>query len=267
MYNGRKNKKMLYYPKKQGLYDARLEHDACGIGAVVNINGHPDHSIIDYSKELLLNLHHRGASGADETTGDGAGILFQIPDEFFQIESEKSSIKLPQAGKYAAGMVFLPKDEKLRKQCEGILEKSIVHYGMKVLGWRDVPISNNCLGKIALAAEPSIRQIFVDSCGFEQETFELKLYLARRRAEKEAREQLGQPGRDFYIRVTFIQDNLLQRDVHGLAVVRLLPGFGGQKFKIRTGGGSSAVQHKHISELAVGAAFQMHRAQRRNKYA
>ena len=94
---------MLYYPENQGLYSARNEHDACGIGAVVNINGRPDHSIIEYSKELLLNLHHRGAAGADETTGDGAGILFQIPHEFFAAEADRLGFQIAEAAAVRGG--------------------------------------------------------------------------------------------------------------------------------------------------------------------
>jgi len=188
---------MLYHPENRGLYDARYEHDACGIGAVVNINGRPDHSIIEHSKELLLNLRHRGAAGADETTGDGAGILFQIPHEFFADQADRLGFQLPN--QYGVGMVFGPKDAALRQQFDGLLEGAISHYGMKTIGWRSVPTSNDCLGKIALTAEPSIKQVFVDACGLDEETFEIRLYLARRRAERLIREQFGQSGRDFYV--------------------------------------------------------------------
>ena len=149
--------------KNQGLYEVRREHDACGIGAVVNISGKREHSIIEYGREILVNLQHRGAAGADEITGDGAGILFQIPHEFFAAECEKLGFSLPPISEYGAGMVFGSKDNKLREQCDSILEASIEHYGLKVLGWRQVPTSNDCLGQIALAAEPSVKQIFVDA--------------------------------------------------------------------------------------------------------
>ena len=191
---------MARLPRNQGLYEARSEHDACGIGAVVNISGQQDHSIIEYGKEILINLHHRGAAGADETTGDGAGILFQIPHEFFLDECRKIGFSLPQPSKYAVGVVFGSKgSDFIRGRCDGILEESIKHYGMKVIGWRDVPVLNNCLGKIALAAEPSIRQIFVDGLGLEGEGFERRLYLARKRAERAVMETLGEEGEDFYV--------------------------------------------------------------------
>ncbi|NQT02668.1 MAG: glutamate synthase large subunit [Planctomycetes bacterium] len=185
--------------KNQGLYEVRREHNACGIGAVVNISGKREHSIIEYGKETLVNLHHRGAAGADEITGDGAGILFQIPHEFFTTECEKLGFSLPSISQYGAGMVFGSKDTKLRKQCESILETSIEHYGLKVLGWRQVPTSNDCLGQIALDAEPSVKQIFVDGAGLKSEDLERRLYLARKRAERLVKEKLGDNGRDFYV--------------------------------------------------------------------
>ncbi|MFQ6034402.1 MAG: glutamate synthase-related protein [Sedimentisphaerales bacterium] len=184
---------------EQGLYEARREHDCCGIGAVVRICGRRDHSIIEYAKQILLNLHHRGAAGADEITGDGAGILFQIPHEFLSIECEKLGFSLPKALRYGVGIVFGSKDAQRRQQCDKILESAIAHYGMKVLGWREVPTSNDCLGQIALAAEPSIKQIFVDGAGFEKEHLERRLYLARKRAERLVRQKLGRAGQDFYV--------------------------------------------------------------------
>ncbi|HOM76580.1 MAG TPA: hypothetical protein PLE88_08705, partial [Anaerohalosphaeraceae bacterium] len=125
--------------KDQGLYEVRREHDACGIGAVVHISGKKDHSIVEYSKQILLNLHHRGAASADDVTGDGAGILTQIPDAFFRMETQRLGICLPEAGRYGIGMVFSPKDTGLRSCCYGLLEQAAAHYGLRVLGWRCVP--------------------------------------------------------------------------------------------------------------------------------
>jgi glutamate synthase domain-containing protein 2/glutamate synthase domain-containing protein 1/glutamate synthase domain-containing protein 3 len=185
--------------KDQGLYEVRREHDACGIGAVVNINGTNDHSIIEYGKEILINLHHRGAAGADEITGDGAGILFQIPHEFFVEECSRLRFTLPEPAFYAVGMVFGSKNAEIRKQCDQILESALSHHCMKVIGWRDVPTANDCLGEIALAAEPSIRQIFVYGVDLQSDLFERRLYMARRRAERLVREKLGKNGEDFYV--------------------------------------------------------------------
>jgi glutamate synthase (NADPH/NADH) large chain len=183
----------------EGLYEIRREHDACGIGAVVNIAGEKDHSILEYGKEILLNLHHRGAAGADEMTGDGAGILFQIPHEFFEEECSRLRFTLPERTFYAVGMVFGSKNAEIRKQCDQILESAISHHCMKVIGWRDVPTANDCLGEIALAAEPSIRQIFVYGVDLQSDLFERRLYMARRRAERLVREKLGKNGEDFYV--------------------------------------------------------------------
>ena len=183
----------------QGLYEVRREHDACGIGAVVNIGGKRDHCIIEYGKEILINLHHRGAAGADEVTGDGAGILLQIPHEFFKAECEGLGFSLPPVSKYGAGMVFGSQNVELREKCDRLLEQSIEHYGMKVLGWRDVPVLKDCLGEIALKSEPTIKQIFVGGGPLEDELLERCLYLARKRAEKLIRKNFGQKGEEFYI--------------------------------------------------------------------
>ena len=185
--------------KNHGLYETRREHDACGIGAVVNISGERQHSIIEYGKQILLNLHHRGAAGADETTGDGAGILLQIPHEFFVAESEKIGFSLSPETQYGVGMVFGSKNSELREKCDEVLESAINHYGMKVLGWREVPTFPDCIGKIALEAEPSIRQLFVDGAGLKDEVLERQLYLARGRAEKQVQQKFGEEGQDFYI--------------------------------------------------------------------
>jgi glutamate synthase domain-containing protein 2/glutamate synthase domain-containing protein 1/glutamate synthase domain-containing protein 3 len=185
--------------KHFGLYDSRYEHGSCGIGAVVNISGRKDHSIIEYGKEILLNLRHRGAAGADEVTGDGAGILFQIPHKFLQTECNRLGFFLPEPSQYGVGMVFGSQNKELRAKCDRILEDSLSHYGLKVLGWRDVPTSNECLGKIALQAEPTIKQIFVDGGGLENELLERRLYLARKRTEKLVRKNFGQKSEDFYV--------------------------------------------------------------------
>jgi len=190
---------MASVPRDQGLYQARHEHDACGIGAVVNINGNRDHSIITYGKQILANLTHRGAAGADETTGDGAGILFQIPHEFLSVESKALGVSLPDPSRYGVGMVFGPKDQVLSSKFDRVLEEALAHYQMKVLAWREVPTAPECLGKIALEAEPVTKQVFVDGAGLAGEALEGRLYLARKRAERLARERFGDAAEDFYV--------------------------------------------------------------------
>ena len=190
---------MDFQPVNQGLYERRREHDACGIGAVVDIAGRGNHSIIEYGKEILVNLHHRGAAGSDETTGDGAGILFQIPHEFFAGESKKLGFSLPPSGAYAVGHVFGSQNRDLRQRCDRILADAISYHKLRVLGWREVPTNKDCLGQLALAAEPTIRQVFVDGEGVRGDDLERRLYMARRRAERLVREKFGADSDDFYI--------------------------------------------------------------------
>jgi len=187
-------------PTTQGLYDPRREHDACGIGAVASISGQRTHRIIDYGKGVLLNLHHRGAAAADETTGDGAGILFQVPHEFFGAEADRLGFDLPQAGAYGVAGVFNRRDGKdARKACNAAFDQAVAHYGMKTIARRDVPADNSCLGELGLASEPSIEQVFIDGCGLTGEALERRLYMARKRAERLVAETLGHDGADFYI--------------------------------------------------------------------
>jgi glutamate synthase (NADPH) large chain len=185
-------------PQAQGLYDPRQEHDACGIGAVVNISGQKSHTIIEYGRGVIENLHHRGAAGSDNVTGDGGGILFQVPDAFFRAVAPNSNVTLPQ-GLYGVGMVFLPQDRSLRTQCEEFIAESMSYYTLRVLGWRDVPVERNCLGELALQAEPVIRQVFISGGEMDEDTLELQLYRAANRATRLVRQTLGGEGEDFYI--------------------------------------------------------------------
>jgi glutamate synthase domain-containing protein 1 len=182
-----------------GLYDPRYEHDACGIGAVVNISGRREHRIVEYGKQVLLNLMHRGAAGADETTGDGAGILLQIPHEFFAAEADRLGFSLPPPGCYGVAMVFLPKDRLARQQAENLLAAMATEEGLVPLGWRAVPTDNRSLGEIARSSEPVIRQLFIDGRGLPEEVLERRLYVARKRAEHRASELLGPQAEAFYV--------------------------------------------------------------------
>jgi glutamate synthase domain-containing protein 1 len=143
-------------PPAQGLYDPRFEHDACGIGFVADISGHKSHDIVLKGVQILINLTHRGACGCDPQTGDGAGILMQIPHAFFQRECSRLGFELPAAGEYGVGMAFLPVDRPERILCEGILERIAGEEGLTVLGWRDTPLNGNAIGRLARATQPSI---------------------------------------------------------------------------------------------------------------
>ena len=131
---------MSFPPPSQGLYDPRNEHDACGMGFVVDLNGKKSHEIIRKGIEILINLTHRGACGCDPETGDGAGILIQIPHEFFVRECAALGFSLPDRGDYGVGMMFLPVEPQQRLICEGIVERIAREEGLHVLGWRDTPV-------------------------------------------------------------------------------------------------------------------------------
>ena len=173
-------------PPQQGLYDPRLERDACGIGFVANIKGRKSHEIIIKGIEILVNLAHRGACGCDPQTGDGAGVLIQVPHAFFARECSKLGFTLPAPGEYGVGMVFLPVERHDRLHTEGILERIVREEGLSVLGWRDTPIDADAIGRIARASQPYIQQIFIGRApGMSPEELERKLYVVRKRAETE----------------------------------------------------------------------------------
>ncbi len=190
-------------PEKQGLYDPRFEHDACGVGFVAHIKNQASHAIVEQGLEILLRLTHRGAAGADPREGDGAGILLQLSDRFFRAEAERLGIPLPTAGEYGVAMVFLPKDAEHRHQCEQALEATITEEGQELLGWRDVPTDAVAadLPESVVACEPVIRHCLIgkgDSCA-DQDAFERKLFVIRKVTQhKVGALQLDDPAR-FYI--------------------------------------------------------------------
>ena len=186
-------------PKAQGLYDPRWEHDACGIGAIVNISGQRSHTIVEQGKQVLMNLQHRGAAGADGVTGDGAGILIQLPHEFCVEEAGRLGAELPQQGAYGVAMIFYPQDPEVRRRCEEFLHQELAHGGLKPLVVREVPTDNGCLGKIARASEPVVRQLFLSGEGLQDEELERRLFVVRKRIEHRVRNRLGDAAEDFYI--------------------------------------------------------------------
>jgi glutamate synthase domain-containing protein 2/glutamate synthase domain-containing protein 1/glutamate synthase domain-containing protein 3 len=168
------------------LYDPASERDACGIGFVANLKGEKTHDIILQGIRILINLTHRGACGCDPVTGDGAGLLIQIPHEFFARACAGLGFRLPPPGEYGVGMVFLPVEKHPRLLSEGILERIVHEEGLSVLGWRDTPIDADAIGRIARASQPYIEQVFIRRAeGLDQAALERKLYLIRKRAEAE----------------------------------------------------------------------------------
>ena len=187
-------------PPAQGLYHPAHEHDSCGIGFVASIPGHKSHDIIEKGIQVLLNLTHRGACGCDPETGDGAGVLIQIPHKFFARECEKLGFTLPKPGTYAVGMTFLPVEKHPRLQCEGILERIVHEEGLTLLGWRDTPVYASAIGRVARASQPYIQQIFVQCApGTDEDAFERKLYVVRKRAENDVRASGIEGAETFYI--------------------------------------------------------------------
>jgi glutamate synthase domain-containing protein 2/glutamate synthase domain-containing protein 1/glutamate synthase domain-containing protein 3 len=179
-------------PGRAGLYDPSYEHDACGVAFVAQLVGPPSHGVVERALVALANLEHRGAAGADPDTGDGAGILIQIPDKF--LRSAFDAV-LPELGSYAVGQLFLPRDEKRRAEIEQLVEKTISDEGQTVLGWRTVPIDRRHCGETALASAPAIRQVLIGAAVdvADQDEFERRLYVIRRLIEKEVGEDAAIP--------------------------------------------------------------------------
>ena len=187
-------------PLQQGLYDPRQERDACGVGFVAHIKGKQSHEMINQGLHVLRNLTHRGAVGADPLAGDGAGILLQIPDQFLRDEMGWGNIRLPAAGEYGVGMLFLPRDEAARAACEKIVAEKISAEDQYLLGWRDVPVDGSGLGESVKKVEPVVRQVFIGrgkNCS-DGDSFERKLFVIRKTMEHAVSRLAGSLGKGFY---------------------------------------------------------------------
>ena len=170
-------------PKAQGLYDPKNEHENCGIGLIVDMKGRKSHDIVQGALEICVNLDHRGGCGCDPITGDGAGIFIQLPHNFFKAVCQaECGFEVPEDGDYGVGFVFLSQDPEERKSEESIIETIIKEEGLDLIGWRDVPVKSEILGKASKACEPVMRQFFVarGSVCDRGLDFERKLYLVRR---------------------------------------------------------------------------------------
>ncbi|MBO5455904.1 MAG: glutamate synthase large subunit [Muribaculaceae bacterium] len=180
--------------KNRGLYDPRFEHDACGVGLLVNVRGVKSHQLVEKGLQVLEHMVHRGAEGADPKTGDGAGIMVQIPHEFILLQG----IPVPEKGRYGSGLVFMPRDEDSQQIMLDIIEREAIEFKLKLIAVRDVPTNNEQLGSVARKAEPAIKQIFVA----DEETndpIDIRLYLLRRAIEKKIAASTLQGKEDFYI--------------------------------------------------------------------
>ncbi|HMA63130.1 MAG TPA: glutamate synthase large subunit [bacterium] len=175
------------YIGSNNLYDQSFEHDNCGIGFTANIDGTRSHKIVSDGIRMLVNLEHRGAVGGDNSTGDGAGLLMEIPDKFFRSQLT-SKFTLPQEGKYATGMIFFPENNSFIKKCKSIIHQIVEKEEAEVLGWRSVPTDKRCLQGLALRTEPVVKQIFIGRNKIDESSFARKLYVIRRQIEKEVDE-------------------------------------------------------------------------------
>jgi glutamate synthase domain-containing protein 2/glutamate synthase domain-containing protein 1 len=185
-------------PEKNGLYDPAQEKDACGVGFITHVYGERSHKIIHDGILILKNLEHRGASGGDPKAGDGAGLLSQLPHDFFQKALESEDFNLPDEGDYGVGMLFLPPDIKSIGIIQKLLNDIIVQEKQALLGWRRVPTDNSCLSKNMLHMEPVVYQIFIKRATFDLDTFERKLYVIRRLIEKAVVENRDIKNHDFF---------------------------------------------------------------------
>lgn len=182
------------FPTRQGLYDPMYEHDACGVGLLVNIHGGKSHEIVERGLQVLENMEHRGAEGADPQTGDGAGIMLQIPHEFILLQG----VPVPEKGKYGTGLLFLPKEEVEQAICMEIINTCMSEMNLSLIAIRTVPVNSSVLGKGSLAAEPAIKQLFVTSSA-NQVDLERELYLVRKKIERKITESTLRLKRSCYI--------------------------------------------------------------------
>lgn len=184
----------------QGLYRPEFEHDSCGTGFITNINGHKEHRIVSDALTMLENMEHRGACGCDPESGDGAGILIQLPHELLMEECSNLEISLPEPGEYGVGMIFFPKDSTLKKACRTIIDKAVEKLGLHKLGYRKLTTDNSVIGETARSAEPDVEQIFVAKPHhiLNIDDFERKLYVLRRYINKSVTEQFPKAADAFY---------------------------------------------------------------------
>src|SRR5690606_18113362 len=192
---------LIFSMANKGLYSPAFEHDSCGIGFVANIKSHKSHQIISDALTILENMEHRGACGCEVNSGDGAGILIQIPHEFFFDECLRTGIHLPSFGRYGAGVLFFPKDIRLREQCRDIFNRSAETLGLEILGYRSIPVNTDGIGKTALSVEPEMEQVFIACPDHIQQAddFERKLFVLRNYAVQTINNTVKKDAIGFYI--------------------------------------------------------------------
>jgi glutamate synthase (NADPH/NADH) large chain/glutamate synthase (ferredoxin) len=192
----------ISYLQQHGLYSPANEHDSCGVGFVAHIKGEKSHAIVEQGLQILKNLNHRGAVGADKLMGDGAGILIQLPDALYREEMAKQGIELPPPGEYGVGMIFLPKEHASRLACEQEMERAIKAEGQVLLGWREVPVDREMpMSPAVRKKEPIIKQVFVGrgTDVIVQDALERKLYVIRKTASAAIQKLQLKHSKEYYV--------------------------------------------------------------------
>ena len=256
-------------PRAQGLYDPAKEHDSCGVGFVADMKNRKSHAILEKGLQILVNLDHRGAVGADPTLGDGCGVLTQIPHDFFASECEKLGFALPAPGHYAIGQFFMPRDAAARAQVVETVNFAVAGEGQTVLGWRDVPVDSSVLGERVKAVEPVMQQIFIGRGDQHRDRGRLRapaVHHPQGRLEPALRRQ-GPEARRILSGVAVVPHDQLQGHGAGAPARALLPRPSGPALRDGAGAGASALRDQHLPVLAAGAPLSHGRAQRRDQHA
>ena len=248
-----------FSPGATGLYDPVNEHDACGIALVAKLWGEASHAVVEKALDALENLEHRGAEGADPNTGDGAGILLQIPDGFFR--AAVAGVELPPPGRYGVGVCYLPDRPRAALALEQLIEETIEAEGQRAIWWRDVPVDERHVGDTARLSAPVIRQVLVEAAEDieDQDAFERKLYVIRRVIERDAGARAGAAE-------LLLPHDRLQGHAHGAAAAALLHRPARPARGLAAGARAFAVLHQHLPELGAGPSLPDDRPQRRGQH-
>ena len=260
-------------PRAEGLYDPRFEHDSCGVGFVVNIKGERSHKLVRQAFEVSVNLLHRGACGCEVNTGDGAGMLLQLPHKFFHKAADAAGFELPEPGSYGVGMVFLPRDAVERQRVEETFGRIVREEGQRLLGWRDVPTDSGHLGATARSGEPVIRQIFIgrgpalDDTPGRRRTLRAQAVRHPQPGGARGRPPAASRARPVLRRQPLVQHDRLQGDADRGSGRADVPRPGGSRRRVGAGARAFPVQHEHVPVVAAGPPVPLHRPQRRDQHA
>ena len=228
--------------KPLGLYDPAHHHDSCGVGFIARLDGVPFHSLVEDAVQILVNLEHRGAIGGDKATGDGAGLLLEMPHDFFCEVAKEKGFSLPEMGEYGVGMVFLPSVGPLAERCVNAIEKIVEEEGCEILGWRKVPVDNSHLGVLSKMSQPDIRQIFIGRGKVSTYNFERKLYVIRRLIEKEVEGWSDSDFSQFYVASMSCKKVLYKGMLTGTQLLTFFPDLAQENFRC-----SYALVHQRYS--------------------